>query len=101
MIKFVNQLRVTANFVYSTAEQKGILALCSLLWFCFLGCASLPDVSPFVDATTKVRKSVQSAAVVVEAELRDMGDDENAQQLRSALEKRNKAFDGGRSKPKY
>ncbi len=93
-MEFVNQLRITAKPTYSTVKQNSVSALSVLFVLVGLcGCASLPDVGPFVNATNKARKSVQSAAVAVEVELRHMGDDENAKQLRSVFEHRNKAYD--------
>ena len=48
------------------------------------GCASLPDVGPFVEATTEVRSAVNQAGITVEAELRRMeGGESSADKLKA------------------
>ena len=65
-----------------------------LLLMCFSGgCASLPDVRPFVDATYQMKSAVAQAGTTVTVELRYMeGGEAHADRLAEAWEARNKAF---------
>ena len=70
------------------------LLFASLIFFS-VGCASLPDVGPFADASNNLKASVSAAGESVGAELRLMdGGSSYADSLASQWEKRNTAFAG-------
>lgn len=80
-----------------TKNTKKILqVLQSLILTCLAtsGCASLPEVGPFVDASRGLQAAVSTTGKAVEQELRDLGDDSNADQLKSHWKARNMAFAG-------
>jgi hypothetical protein len=59
------------------------------------GCASLPSLGPFVDASNQLRAAVATSGTTVEAELRLMdGGTGFADQLKKEWEARNEAFAG-------
>ena len=59
------------------------------------GCASLPDVGPFVDASNQLRSAVATSGATVQSELRLMpGGEAFADQLENQWQARDKAFAG-------
>src|SRR5262245_10686356 len=59
------------------------------------GCASLPNVGPFVDASNQLRSAVATSGTVVEGELRLMpAGTDFANKLEKEWEARNQAFSG-------
>ena len=70
-----------------------LLPLLSLFLIAAGGCASLPDVSPFVDATYQLKSAVVESGKVVADELRNMeGGEPHAKKLNETWDKRAKAF---------
>lgn len=66
-----------------------------LLFVGLTGCASLPNVGPFVDASNQLRSAVATSGTAVEVALRLMPDGTvSANQLKKEWEKRNQAFSG-------
>lgn len=75
-------------------RQQFFVPLAGVVALLAAGCASLPDVGPFVDASNQVRAAVATSGSVVESELRMLPDGESpAVQLRDAWQARNAAFD--------
>ena len=56
------------------------------------GCASLPDVGPFVEASSQLRSAVAASGATVEAELRLITNATAADQLKKNWEERDRAF---------
>jgi len=81
----------------SPRSKRGVLLLRIelLLIAGITGCAPLPKIGPFVEASNQLRSAVAASGTTVEAELRLMPDGtDSANKLRQQWEVRNKAFAG-------
>ncbi len=73
--------------------QQVLWSMSLILTLLTAGCASLPDVGPFVDATNQLRSAVASSGATVEAELRMIpAENAAADQLARQWAARNQAF---------
>ena len=78
----------------SCLTRAARIVLLAVLSAALVGCVSLPEVGPFVDATLQLRSAIVAAGRVTEAEIRRREDlKEQADELHSLWEARVKAAD--------
>jgi len=90
---FKKDMEHRLHFFWAKSLIPGLIAILSFLMVP-MGCTSLPDVGPFVDATYELKSAVAESGSTVASELRYIDDDgaQYADQLTQAWKARNRAF---------